>query len=495
VVSGSSKRSVGRYSIHREIASGGMATVYLGRLNAAGGVGRIVAIKRLHAQFAKNPDFVTMFLDEARLATRIHHPNVVPTLDVLADEGELFVVMDYVRGESLARLNRSAKADGKRIPVPIVASVLSGVLQGLQAAHEAVDEQGKPLGIVHRDVSPQNVLVGEDGMARILDFGVAKAASRLHETQDGQLKGKLAYMAPEQIDGEVTELCDVYAAGIVLWEALTGQYLFRANTEGKTIDRLVKRNVDPPSQHNEAVGAALDVVAVKALQPKPEDRYGSAGEMAQALDEAVRAASILEVGKWVKATAGKTLQSRQEAEQVIESGADSLSGFPNLPADLGSGELTPPSAASESRTKHSTAITVRSGAIDLERKRRRWPLLAVAGAVAAAAIWFVATGRLTALRQPSAPAAEGDTGSATTAPVEPSAAPSTAAPPVTATASATTEASAEPPVASASAAPSTSPPVVVRPPTVPRPAVSKPPPAVVGKGDPNDIDSLIETRK
>ncbi|RLB60345.1 MAG: serine/threonine protein kinase, partial [Deltaproteobacteria bacterium] len=190
-----------------------MATVYLGRLNAAGGVGRIVAVKRLHAQFAKNPDFVRMFLDEARLATRIHHPNVVPTLDVVADEGELFVVMDYIRGESLSKLLRAVTASGDGIPIPIVSSIISGVLQGLDAAHEATDEQGQPLGIVHRDVSPQNILVGEDGMARILDFGVAKAASRLHETQDGQLKGKLAYMAPEQIDGAVTKLCDLYAAG------------------------------------------------------------------------------------------------------------------------------------------------------------------------------------------------------------------------------------------------------------------------------------------
>jgi len=479
-----------------------MATVYLGRLNAAGGVGRIVAVKRLHAQLAKNPEFVTMFLDEARLATRIHHPNVVPTLDVLADEGELFVVMDYVRGESLSKLNRAAKDQGEPIPVPIIGAIMSGVLQGLQAAHEAVDEQGKPLGIVHRDVSPQNILVGEDGMARILDFGVAKAASRLHQTQDGQLKGKLAYMAPEQIDGEVTELCDVYAAGIVLWEALTGRYLFRATTEGATIDRLVKRRVDPPSRYNEAVGAALDLVAVQALQAKPEQRFASASKMAEALDKAVRAASILEVGKWVKATAAVTLQSRQDAEQTIESGADSLSGFPVLPADLGSGELTPPSAASESRTKHSTAVTVHSGASDIRSRSRRWPLLVAVGALALGAVWVVATGRLGSPGQAepaSSPASSPATATETVSQPQPPAttAPSLAAPTATVTVSVAALPSEQPPVPSASVpvAVRTAPPAARPPPTAPPPTATQPPPKDPGKGDPNDIDSLIETRK
>ncbi len=485
-----------------------MATVYLGRLNAAGGVGRIVAVKRLHAQLAKNPDFVTMFLDEARLATRIHHPNVVPTLDVLADEGELFVVMDYVRGESLAKLNRGAKAEGAPIPVPILAAIMSGVLQGLQAAHEAVDEQGNPLGIVHRDVSFQNILVGEDGMARILDFGVAKAASRLHQTQDGQLKGKLAYMAPEQIDGEVSELCDVYSAGIVLWEALAGRYLFRATTEGATIDRLVKRRVDPPSRYNEAVGAALDLVVVKALQSKPAERFASASEMAEALDKAVRAASILEVGKWVKATAAVTLQSRQEVEQTIESGADSLSGFPVLPADLGSGETTPPSVASESQTKHSTAVTMHSGGGDSKPRARRWPLLVAVGGLALVALWMGATGRLGSLGQAepdSGPGTSQATGSATVSLPEPSAttAPSLAAPTTTATVSVAALPSEQPPVPSASAAvvartaaPTAGPPPSAPPPTAttPPPAASQGPPKDPGKGDPNDIDSLIETR-
>src|SRR5262245_60206940 len=173
-------RIIGRYALHDAIASGGMATVHLGKLLGAVGFARTVAIKRLHAQFAKDPDFVAMFLDEARIAGRIRHPNVVPILDFVQDDGELLLVMEYVHGESLARLARSWRTStGQGVPVPIALSIMSAALYGLHAAHEATDERGAPLDIVHRDVSPQNILVSHDGVARVVDFGVAKAAGRM----------------------------------------------------------------------------------------------------------------------------------------------------------------------------------------------------------------------------------------------------------------------------------------------------------------------------
>src|SRR6516225_8996456 len=177
-------RVVGRYALYVAIAAGGMATVHLGRLIGEVGFSRTVAIKRLHPQYAADPEFVSMFLDEARLAARIRHPNVVPTLDVVATKGELFLVMDYVPGESLARLSRVCREQRRPIPHRITSAVMAGALHGLHAAHEAKSERGAPLGIVHRDVSPQNVLVGADGVPRVLDFGVAKAAGRMQETRE-----------------------------------------------------------------------------------------------------------------------------------------------------------------------------------------------------------------------------------------------------------------------------------------------------------------------
>src|SRR5579883_1543681 len=183
IVAGTSpRRTVGRYELHDEIASGGMATVYLARLRGeATPFSRVVAVKMLHAQYAKEEAFRAMFLDEARLVSRIRHPSVVATLDVLQDEAELFLVMDYVHGESLARLLRMAKDLGAPMPLPVACAIFVGALEGLHAAHEATAEDGTQLEIVHRDVSPQNVLVGADGVARVVDFGVAKAVGRLAE--------------------------------------------------------------------------------------------------------------------------------------------------------------------------------------------------------------------------------------------------------------------------------------------------------------------------
>jgi serine/threonine-protein kinase len=311
--------SVGRYILHDEIAAGGMATVHLARMRGAVGFGRIVAIKRLHAQYAKDPEFVSMFIDEARLAARIRHPNVVSTLDVVARGGELFVVMDYIHGASLASLWRDATSRGARIPPNVAVGVAVGVLQGLHAAHEARDERGEPLHVIHRDVSPQNVLVGTDGVARILDFGVARAAWRIHTTRDGQIKGKLRYMAPEQLrGGHVDRRADLFAASIVLWEMLTGKRLFEGDEPDVYVSLLLQAQLPRPRSIVPDLPPALEAVVMRGLSFDRDERYADARAMAIALEGTLAAATSREIGEWVDVTVGKALAVRAARVAALE---------------------------------------------------------------------------------------------------------------------------------------------------------------------------------
>ena len=308
---------VGRYLLFDEIASGGMATVHLGRLVGPAGFSRIVAIKRMHKHFAKEPEFVSMFLNEARLASRIQHPNVVPTLDVIAQEDELLLVMEYVQGESLSKLLRAATQEGGQLDPALVSTVMAGALHGLHAAHEARDAMGEPLNIVHRDVSPQNILVGVDGVARVLDFGVAKAATRLHTTRDGQMKGKLAYMSPEQLNaGAIDRRADVFAAGVVHWEALTGRRLFTGNDVGEVTGRVLSGTIHPPSAMVPDLGDELDDVVMRALERDPARRYATARDYAIAVESAAPMMLTRQVGEWVEQLGATTL--RQRSAKVAE---------------------------------------------------------------------------------------------------------------------------------------------------------------------------------
>ncbi len=313
-------RTVGRYELYGELASGGMATVHFGRLSGPVGFSRTVAIKRLHPQYAKDPEFVTMFLDEARLCGRIRHPNVVPTLDVVATEGEIFIVMEYVAGEALSKLLKNARQRNIPIPPRVAATIISSVLHGLHAAHQTKDEHGRELGIVHRDVSPQNILVGSDGTSRVLDFGVAKAAGRLQTTRDGQVKGKIAYMPPEQLSGGfVSHQSDIYAASVVLWEALCGRRLFDGETEALVLVRAIEGNIDPPSVANPALDTAIDGLVLRGLARDPASRFGTAREMALAIEQIMGLASPYEVGEWVELLAAEEISRRARSIAEIES--------------------------------------------------------------------------------------------------------------------------------------------------------------------------------
>ena len=330
-------RVIGRYALFGEIASGGMATVHFGRLLGAVGFSRTVAIKRLHPHLSKDPDFSAMFLDEARLAARIQHPNVVSTLDIVALDGELFLVMEYVDGESLARLLRTLREKGQTVPPKIAVAIVSGALHGLHAAHEAKNEKGEPLNIVHRDVSPQNILVGRDGSARVLDFGVAKAAGRLHETREGSVKGKVPYMPPEQLrSGAVDCRTDVYSAAVVLWETLTARKLFRGDNDAAVLEKVLFGEVEPPSKYAPDVPPELDALVLKGLAREPAERFATAREMALALERTMAPALASDVGEWVKSIAAETLLARASRVAEIESGTSSV----NAMLQAGTSEVT-----------------------------------------------------------------------------------------------------------------------------------------------------------
>jgi len=310
---------VGRYQVHEPIASGGMAVVHLGRIVGPAGFSRTVAVKRLHPHMATDPDFVAMFVDEARLAARVQHPNVVATLDVVASNGQLFLVMDFVLGASLSQLLRSARDDGIAPTPAVTSSVVAGALYGLHAAHEARDERGESLGIVHRDVSPQNLLVGLDGITRVVDFGVAKAAARGQSTREGQLKGKLSYMAPEQIlRKNVDRRADVYAAGIVLWETLSLQKLFQADDEGGVIAAVLEGAVPRLSDLRDDLPRGIDDVLQRALAPDPDSRFPTALDFAAALEEVIPPAPQREVGTWVARAGGSDIEERRALVAAVE---------------------------------------------------------------------------------------------------------------------------------------------------------------------------------
>ena len=319
-------RVVGRYALYNEIAAGGMATIHLGRLLGPVGFARTVAVKRLHPQFAKDPEFVSMFLDEARLAARVQHPNVVATIDVVATDGELFLIMDYVRGESLSKILRTIRKQNRRVPPRIAAAIMCGFLHGLHSAHEAKNERGEPLGLVHRDVSPQNVLVGADGIARVLDFGIAKAQGRIQVTRDGQIKGKLAYMPPEQLAGrELSRAVDIYASAVVMWETLTGERLFKGDTEGETLAKILRDPVLAPTAVVPDLPKGFDGPLLKSLSRDVSKRHTTAKELALELERCCGIASPTEVGEWVEDAVGHVLSAREAQIAEIESSSVGMS--------------------------------------------------------------------------------------------------------------------------------------------------------------------------
>ena len=306
-----------RYELLAKIASGGMATVYVGRVRGAAGFWRLVAIKRAHPHLIQQPGFRAMLVAEALLASRIHHTNVVSVLDVEERDGELLLAMDYVDGSSLSHLTQEARKNGQPVPAAIAVRVILDACAGLQAAHELTDENGKPLGVVHRDVSPHNILIGTDGVARIADFGIAKVLHHnVNATATGVLKGKLSYMAPEYVADQILDArSDVFGMGVVLWEQLAGKKLFRGKTDVETLSLIRTQAVPLVSELRPSLGVWFDAPTARSLERDRTRRYPSAGEFASDLEQAARRAGLscshADVAAFLKDCLGPELAERQ----------------------------------------------------------------------------------------------------------------------------------------------------------------------------------------
>ena len=314
-------RRLGRYEVLAQLASGGMATVYAARAQGVAGFERLVAIKVLHPHLAHDDEFISMFLDEARLAARIRHPNVVPTLDISDSQGDgYFLVMEYIEGDHFGSLLREAARAGKNLPPSLSLRIVVDALEGLGAAHSLVGADGQPLGIVHRDISPHNIMVGSDGTTRITDFGVAKAEVRMSSTRDGQFKGKLAYMAPEQAaTSHADQRSDLFGMAVVLWESLVGRRLFKAENNAELLNRLLYLPIPPPSEYIPEL-APLDALLAKALEREPDRRFQTAPEFIEAIETTAAGVGGLvssrAVGRAVKEYLGTKIE--REAGRIRE---------------------------------------------------------------------------------------------------------------------------------------------------------------------------------
>src|SRR5580704_8184150 len=274
---------IGRYRIVAELARGGMGIVHLAVSQGPGGFNKLLVVKELKPELARDETYVAMFLDEARLAARLAHPNIVQTLEVGSEGSRHYMVMEYLDGRSLHRTIRRFRDSGG-FPVGAHLRVLAESLLGLHHAHELVDFDGQPLDIVHRDVSPLNVFVTFDGQTKIIDFGIAKSVDSSLETKTGVLKGRVAYMAPEQAWGhEVDRRCDVYSAGVMIWEAAAGRRLWPGMGDVEILARLLRE--PPPTLCTVRPDAPEDLEAIcaRAMEKRPEERYSSTAELLEDL--------------------------------------------------------------------------------------------------------------------------------------------------------------------------------------------------------------------
>jgi serine/threonine protein kinase len=312
----------GKYLLTQRIAVGGMAEIYKAKVLGLGGFEKDLVVKQILPQYARFREFVDLFIEEAKIAVSLNHGNIVPVYELGQIDGIYFISMDQVDGKNLGELLDSGLDSGKPLTVPHALFIACEILSGLDYAHRKTDERGAPLHIVHRDVSPQNILISFDGEVKIVDFGIARAATKVHSTQAGIIKGKFGYMSPEQALGkDVDARSDVFAAGILLYEMLTLERLFFSETDVVTLDRVKRADVPTPSKTNPALPPQLDAIVFKALARDPAARFQSASEMRLALSRFLYQlpveASSKTLSAYLKTLFGDELTKRQSQPALV----------------------------------------------------------------------------------------------------------------------------------------------------------------------------------
>ena len=307
---------LGRYRVVDEIGVGGMASVHLARMDGPGGFQKWVAIKRIHPHLVEDETFVNMFLDEARVAARISHPNVATVFELGKHEDTYWIAMEYLHGEPLREVMRRTEELAQPMPPEIACRVIADAAEGLHAAHELLGKDGEKLQLVHRDVTPHNLFVTYDGSTKVVDFGIAKFSSRMVNTRAGTLKGKLAYMSPEQVAGEpIDRRTDVFALGVVLWELTTGQRLFRMDSDLDTLAKVQECNVPRPSTIVRGYPIDLEKIVMKALCKTKNERYRTSREFSRALQSLLMRRGLFiasdEVAAYMTSIFGDRIQKRE----------------------------------------------------------------------------------------------------------------------------------------------------------------------------------------
>lgn len=274
----------GQYQLIEKIAQGGMAEIFRGKALDAQGIEKPVVIKRILPQIAASPEFVEMLVDEAKIAVMLSHGNIAQIYDLGKVADDYFIVMEYVDGKTLSQVMKRLRTLNKRMPIAYALWIAGEVANGLDYMHRKNDDRGNPLHIIHRDISPQNIILSTSGTVKIIDFGIAKAKTKVSTTDSGVLKGKFAYMSPEHAEGEkLDDRTDIFSLGIILFELLTGERLFKGKNNQETIRKVKRAKVSPPSSSRDQVTGELDQIALKALKKNREERYQNAEEFHRAL--------------------------------------------------------------------------------------------------------------------------------------------------------------------------------------------------------------------